>query len=620
MMRKAWLWCAASLALAAPNARAATILEKTVTVDVRPDGVSREHTRLQVRLDSPADLDDWSNYAIPLDENRTLTSVNAHALLPGGAKVKVGRKQRDTVEYAGEDLLHASSRFELLSFTGLRVGSVVHLEHAVEIEPYYPSGGVVLTEAEAIERLRVTVRGAGAGWRWRIDGPTEGMEIEESEAGVVITAVGLAAVDPPDLAPGGAAVRPILRYAWDDDGTWEGVGRWYTELLDTLPRGTGAVRSRARALVDGIDDRRQRLEALLAFVRRQVRYVAVEVGIGGYRPTPPEQVLTRKWGDCKDKSQLLVELLGEAGITAHPAMILAAGDRRIDAEFPSPQFNHMIVAVPATAVEVGEDDPVGDGFLFVDPTQTKGSARWLHPAVQDQDALVVTGEGAALAHTPIRPRSERRALVVELSVTARGHARGDASFELRGALATGFIAQAAGAPPERTEEDVREIFAFLLPGATLRNVGWTVEESEIPTIEMVAAVTLEGMVQGLDSSSPSFRLAGLRATPEPRLLTDRELAMVVRPQTTETTVHVTLPEGWCLPKEREQTITNAAGVFRQSIRRDPPAGRITLTRQVELRERWIEPEMLPALKELSLAEHRALRRRLRLDCEQPSQG
>ncbi len=109
----------------------------------------------------------------------------------------------------------------------------------------------------------------------------------------------------------------MLRYAWGDPASWEGVGRWVTGLLAQVPRHAEPVRRKAREIMAGLPGRRERLEALADFARRQVRYVAVEVGIGGYRPAPPQQVMERLWGDCKDKAFLLVDLLHEAGIEAY---------------------------------------------------------------------------------------------------------------------------------------------------------------------------------------------------------------------------------------------------------------------------------------------------------------
>ncbi len=78
MMPKTWFWCAVSLMLAgAPAAAAATVLEKTVAVNIQPDGVVREHTHLAVRLDTAGDVESWSTYPIYLDENRSLEQVGA---------------------------------------------------------------------------------------------------------------------------------------------------------------------------------------------------------------------------------------------------------------------------------------------------------------------------------------------------------------------------------------------------------------------------------------------------------------------------------------------------------------------------------------------------------------
>lgn len=41
---------------------------------------------------------------------------------------------------------------------------------------------------------------------------------------------------------------------------------------------------------------------------------------------------------------------------------------------------------------------------------------------------------------------------------------------------------------------------------------------------------------------------------------------------------------------------------------------------LELRHRWFGPDLLPALAELSLAEHRAHRRRLRFACPPEASG
>lgn len=594
----------------APAASAATVLERRVTVEIGADGTVREQTALSVRLDGPGDVEAWSTYAVYVDDHRKLLDADGAAVHPDGKRQRVKRRHRDEIAAPDRGVFHESSRYHLLEIPGARVGSTVEIETAVEVDPYYPAGAVQLRGDDRVERLRVEVRGGGAGWRWRIDGPSDGLAAAESAGGVVVTGSGLEPPDPPPASPGGAARYPVLRYGWGDEGTWQSVGRWYEGLLATLPRAEPAVRERARALA--VDDRRATLEALTATVQEQVRYVAVEVGIGGFRPSPPAETLERAWGDCKDKGLLLVDLLAEVGIPAHPALALLASDHRIDPEFPSPgQFNHVIVAVPATAVEVGDGDAVAGGYLFVDPTQPAGGARWLGPGTQGHHALVVTPSGGELVRLPVLPESEATELVVNLHLDPRGDAAGGAGLRVHGQLAQALLDRTGGGEGAG-EGALRGVLGRLLPGADLGTVGWTAGEGPAPAIDLAAAVKIPRLLEGAGDRS-SLRLPALRSAPEPRLLADRTEPLVTDAGRHAVTWHVALPVGCIAPDDDEVSAANDAGSFRQTVTRRGE-GAFTLEREIVLAERWYGPELLPALAELSLAEYRAHRRRLRFSC------
>lgn len=617
-MRRSWCWrparavlaaaLAATVGGAAGTADAATVLDKRVSIELRADGSLHERTDLRVRLESAADVEAWEAYPIYLDDHRTLDEAEAWITHPGGERERVRRRHRDQVEASG-DLLHSSQSFLLLQFPAPRVGSELTIGYSVDVAPYYPAGALALVTGDPVSRLTVEVRGGGAGFHWRLDGTLDGLEAEAIAGGVRITGNHL---EPPEEPPYAPRAVPVLRYAWDGDAGWAGVGRWYRELLASLPRAAPAVRSEARRLAAGRTPR-QALDVLTEHLQGQVRYVAVEVGIGGYRPSPPAEVLERRWGDCKDKALLLIDLLAESGVPAYPALVLADRDDRIDSEFPAPtEFNHLIVAVPETAVATGPGDPLAGGFLFVDPTLPRGGSHWLGPWVQGQDALVVLADGGRLVTTPERPELEYRELVVNVRLTPAGDAVGGAGLELRGARALGLLDQAANEPPERTEEDLRTIFAALLPGVELGALGWNPGEGPVPAIGLSAAISLPGMLQGT-AGRASFRLPGVRSTPEPRLLDERSQPMVYGAGTSRVVWHVALPPGCRPPEEAEQRLDNAAGSFRQALTHRGD-GAFTLERDTTLARRWVAGDLLGALAELSVAESRALRRRVRVEC------
>ncbi|MCP4805230.1 MAG: DUF3857 and transglutaminase domain-containing protein [Proteobacteria bacterium] len=97
--------------------------------------------------------------------------------------------------------------------------------------------------------------------------------------------------------------------------------------------------------------------AALDWVQDDVRYVGIELGEGSHTPRSPDTVQRLRYGDCKDKTLLLITLLREQGVVAWPALV-NSGSAPIDTWLPSPgAFDHVIVYV--------EDR--GGGY-YVDPT------------------------------------------------------------------------------------------------------------------------------------------------------------------------------------------------------------------------------------------------------------
>lgn len=616
-MRKRWSWFAASLLVAAVFARgaqAATVLERAVSIDIRPDGSVVERERLRVRLDTDRDLESWSPYVIYLDVNRELESLTASVTRPDGRTENVARRAQDTHEIVGSGEIHSSRKLRSVTFPAAPAGSVLFIEHEVKEKPWFPSGEVYLGSSAATDSLRVEVKGGGAGWRWRLDGRLPGLEAREiSGGGVEVVGRSLPRLAPPDLAPSESGA--VLRYAWGEGGTWESVGGWYERLVAGVPMGTAPVRDRAREIAGDLQDRRRKLEALLDFVRRQVRYVAVEVGVGGYRPHTPQEVLERRWGDCKDKAFLLVDLLRDSGIEAWPVLIRLDPDGRVDREFPSPQFNHVIVAVRAEGLGLKDGDPVAGGYLFLDPTQELGALSWLSPGTQDQEALIVRDGKGELVRTPVLPAVESRRVSVDVKLTAGGEAAGAARLEVTGTAGEAYLDVMRTSRPEEVERAVLNTFGGLLAGVRLDQPKLEATEGGtggVPSAVLTAKVSqaAEPYQKGVVPPVPVPAMAGL---PAPGLLDDRELPLVARPFVNRITWTVELPEDGCPPASgQDVAVENDLGSFRQSLRVE--GRRLVLERQTELRRRWIEPAAFPALKELSLAELRAGKRRLRLEC------
>lgn len=108
-----------------------------------------------------------------------------------------------------------------------------------------------------------------------------------------------------------------------------------------------------------------RAVAALRLVQREVRYVAMGMGTGGFLPRAVDDIWSRRFGDCKDVSRLLTALLLRLSVDATPALTSTDAGERIANEGPNVYaFNHCIVRVrieggvwwlDATAPEQGGD-------------------------------------------------------------------------------------------------------------------------------------------------------------------------------------------------------------------------------------------------------------------------
>ncbi|WP_198683787.1 DUF3857 domain-containing protein [Peristeroidobacter agariperforans] len=128
--------------------------------------------------------------------------------------------------------------------------------------------------------------------------------------------------------------------------SWQEIARWATRLYPKA-RLSSELKSLIAQLQASADTKEEQIIAALRFVEDEIRYTGIEIGAGGYQPQPPDAVLKRRFGDCKEKSYLLVTLLQAMGVDARPALVNTYRRQATPTLLlPSAAaFNHMIVRV-----------------------------------------------------------------------------------------------------------------------------------------------------------------------------------------------------------------------------------------------------------------------------------
>jgi len=130
---------------------------------------------------------------------------------------------------------------------------------------------------------------------------------------------------------------------WALPNSWERIGRWYLGHVREREAVTDSLRRKARALVAGARSFDDSVRALHRYVAQDIRYVSISLGIGGYQPRFPEEVMATGFGDCKDKATLFVALMRGIGYEAYQVVLNSTGN--VTEALPSiSQFDHVIAA------------------------------------------------------------------------------------------------------------------------------------------------------------------------------------------------------------------------------------------------------------------------------------
>src|SRR6202451_994022 len=127
-------------------------------------------------------------------------------------------------------------------------------------------------------------------------------------------------------------------------GSWNDIGIWYASLTNASRVASPELQQKVSQLTAGISDPFQKMQVLANYVQQQIRYAAIEIGIGGYQPHPAADVFTHQYGDCKDKATLLGSMLKQIGIESYYVLI-HTNRGFVQPGFPSTDFNHAIIAI-----------------------------------------------------------------------------------------------------------------------------------------------------------------------------------------------------------------------------------------------------------------------------------
>jgi transglutaminase-like putative cysteine protease len=318
---------------------------------IRVDGTRAEYARFVTRLNNVTGVED--NSQITIDFDPKLEKLHLHTVLVRrGAEaldqLRIGRIRVLQRESELEDnVLDGDLTFHIL-LSDVRVGDTIDYSYTIErrdpdwgnraygrysmqwsvpvvlarVRVSAPLGAPMSTRSHGNDAPKRWVAAQWQYWEWSKPNPPV-LRKEKN-------------------APGWLEQYSSVEFSQFAD--WSELARSANALFTLSAKPSNDLLAISKRLESGGATPEQRAIAVLKFVQEEIRYTGIEEGRGAFKPTPPNEVLTRRYGDCKDKTLLAVTLLRSVGIDAAPALVSTHWRQKLGERLPSPGLmNHAVV-------------------------------------------------------------------------------------------------------------------------------------------------------------------------------------------------------------------------------------------------------------------------------------
>ena len=214
--------------------------------------------------------------------------------------------------------------------------------------------------------------------------------------------------------------------------SWADMARWEEGLVRGRRDVSPEIKQKVMDLTKSDTTQLGKMRSVSRFVQKDVRYVAIQLGIGGWQPHPAADVYAHKYGDCKDKATLLSAMLQELGVESYYVFINTTRGAVTPTTPAIRWFNHVILAIkipqetndPSLTAVLNQPD-IGK-ILFFDPTDEWTPFGRLRGELQANYALLLAGNGGDLIQLPQLPASLNGVVrTAKLNLSLSGTLTGD---------------------------------------------------------------------------------------------------------------------------------------------------------------------------------------------------
>ena len=298
--------------------------------DVLPSGQSRYTTHQVVKILTERGIQKYGDIAIPYQPASQNIGVNiARTVTADGTVLQPPDEAFNDVTPPGllSYNLYSDAMWKVISMVGLAPG--VCIEYQVTLEDKVAGGETWIMGGYNFQATEATLETSYAlqmpkTWhlQWHVANDISQanplkprVSYTENDTVIYIWKYGeTPALELEESMPHVNNVAPRLRYSSIAD--WGDVYTWYKELAKGRYTPDADIEERVRQLTRDLKTDEAKIRAIYHFVASKIRYVGIELGQSAYQPSHATEVFQMQYGDCKDKTTLLISMLDLVGIRA----------------------------------------------------------------------------------------------------------------------------------------------------------------------------------------------------------------------------------------------------------------------------------------------------------------